>query len=400
MKDKIQILLQNYLLDNNLLIDSKKDYYQAFVKELPEYLKNYFNDEKYLIKASCGNGQKCEIPWLCIFNKQVTTSATRGIYICYLFKKDMSGFYLVLGQGITTFEKLFGKNKYTNIKKVAEYFRTLINDDKFSDDNISLNGTTPLSKGYEAGTIIYKYYNANNYEENELLKDLNDMKKIYDDICYNLIDTPYMDIVNNVILNMDPSYVVANLANKMIEEALLKETGKEAIEVVTLETVDIPKLKKKNKYSGMTKKMIRKTDYLKKTIKNADNGLIGESLVIEYEKEKLLSHNRADLIEKIKWISKEEDGTGYDIISYDIDENGNEHEIYIEVKATEGNGENIFFISANEINVMEKLKEKYFVYRVSNVKSKNPKVFILDYNNFKERIELSIANYQASIVGE
>lgn len=41
----------------------------------------------------------------------------------------MSGFYLVLGQGITTFNALYGFQKYVNINKVAEYFKDLINNE-------------------------------------------------------------------------------------------------------------------------------------------------------------------------------------------------------------------------------------------------------------------------------
>ena len=400
MKEKFDFLLNNYLLDSSLFVDSSKEYYHKFVNELPIDLKRYFNETEYLIKASCGNGQRSEIPWLCIFNRSVTTSATQGIYICYLFKKDMSGFYLVLGQGITTFELAFGKNKYINIRKVANYFKDLVNDNRFSKDEIHLNGTKNLAKGYEAGTIISKYYEKNQYTEKSLIDDLSNMKKIYDDICYNLKDFSYMDVVDSIVSNMDPTYIIAEEANKLIEEALLKESGKEEAYIVTLEKVDIPKPAQKNRYSEITRKTIRKIDYLKKTITNADIGLIGEELVMAYEKDKLESQGREDLANKIKWISKENDGTGYDIISYDIDKDGKERQIYIEVKSTEGSIKNNFFISSNEVDVMEKLKEKYFLYRVYDVKTKQPKFFILSYDEFKTKIDLKVENYQASLIGE
>ena len=138
MKEKFDLLLREYLKDDSKLVNSSKEYYLEFVKNLPEDLYKYFDKEKYLIKASIGAGQKSEIAWLCIFNRNVTTSATQGIYICYLFKSDMSGFYLVLGQGITTFADLYGIEKYKNIEKVAKYFKNLIDDNKFSRENIDL----------------------------------------------------------------------------------------------------------------------------------------------------------------------------------------------------------------------------------------------------------------------
>lgn len=400
MKYYFDILLNNFLLDKSQLVDSTKEYYIKFVKELPQYLYRYFDESKYLIKASVGAGQKSEIPWLCIYNRNVTISATQGIYICYLFKSDMSGFYLVLGQGITTFDELYGSEKYTNIRKVAKYFKELINNENFSKEPIDLNGEKNLSKGYEAGTIISKYYTTDKYDENQLLKDLSDLKEIYDGICDNLIEESYMDIVRNVVSYMEPSFIIADEANKIIEEAILNEINGQEAEIVSLELVDIPKTKRKNKYSKITKKTIKKIDYLKKAKTNAKNGLLGEELVMAYEINRLSELGRQDLAENIKWISKEDDGTGYDIISYDVDDNNNISEKFIEVKTTEAADTNVFFISINELSVMEKLKKQYYIYRVFNLKSSTPELYILNYDDFKNKVELSVENYIANVVNE
>ena len=400
MKEKFDILMNEYLSDTSLLTDKSKTYYQKFVKELPLHLYKYFDSNKYLIKASIGAGQRSEIPWVCIFNKSVTTSATQGIYICFLFRKDMSGFYLELGQGITTFDELYGKDRYKNIDKVASYFRNLINDDRFSKESIDLRGSNSLAKGYEHGTIISKFYDRNNYSENELLKDLSDLKEIYDDICENLMDDTYMNIVSNVVQNMDPSSIVADDAIKAIEKALLDESNLDTAEIVTLECAEIPKSRKKNKYSEIKKKTIRKTDYIKKAKKDAETGWLGEKLVIAYEQNRLTELGREDLAKRVKWVSRVDDTIGYDILSFDIDDKNNVKEKYIEVKTTEGNDNSVFYVSINEVNVMNKLKDQYFIYRVFNLKTKHPEVFILDYNDFKERIELSINSYMACIKGE
>lgn len=400
MKERFDLLMNEYVSDDSITIDSNKNYYKGFVKELPTYLYEYFDSNKYLIKASIGVGQRSEIPWLCIFNRTVTTSATKGMYICFLFRKDMSGFYLELGQGITTFEELFGKDQYKNIEKVANYFRNLITDNKFSRDSIDLKGSNKLAKGYEYGTIISKYYDKNNYSENELLKDLIDLKNIYDDICENLVDDSYMSIVSNVVQSMDPSYIIAEEASRIIEKAILEEEKLDEAEIITLERVDIPKYKQKNKYSKIKKKTIKKIDYLKKAKSNAKNGLLGEELVMTYEQNRLIEIGREDLAEKIRWVSKEDDSIGYDIISFDVDKDNNAKEKYIEVKTTEGNDTNVFYISMNEVDVMDKLKEQYFIYRVFNLKTGHPEVFVLDYNDFKDKIDLSVDSYIASIKGE
>ena len=48
MKYYFDILLNNFLLDKSQLVDSTKEYYVKFVKELPQYLYRYFEDENGL----------------------------------------------------------------------------------------------------------------------------------------------------------------------------------------------------------------------------------------------------------------------------------------------------------------------------------------------------------------
>ena len=54
-------------------------------------------------------------------------------------------------------------------------------------------------------------------------------------------------------------------------------------------------------------------------------------------------------------------------VSFEFDEEGKEHEIYIEVKTTEDGEKSSFFISSNEIKTMQAKREKYWIYRVSRV---------------------------------
>lgn len=50
--------------------------------------------------------------------------------------------------------------------------------------------------------------------------------------------------------------------------------------------------------------------------------MLGEELVINYEKERLINLDLNEYAEKIRWISKESDSYEYDIESFDVDENG------------------------------------------------------------------------------
>ena len=48
------------------------------------YKTGIVNSQEYLITGSVGQGQWATVPWVCIFDRNITTSATKGIYIVYL----------------------------------------------------------------------------------------------------------------------------------------------------------------------------------------------------------------------------------------------------------------------------------------------------------------------------
>ncbi len=392
MNTLFEYFMNNYL-DGEQVDNKDKGYHKVLIDKIPDYIRSFIG-ESYKVKGSCGASNKAEIPWIGIFNTDITTTAQYGIYVVYLFKADMSGFYLCLGQGITNFEK-FGKHKDEIMLKVANYYKEKITSD-FSKDDISLLSSTSNGKGYEKVNILNKYYSKEKIYSYNFEEDLKNMIKIYEDLSLSMKYQTYDDVIDNLISNTDPNYILEREAIQLIEQELLKENDAEEAERVVLELVDIPEGKRKTKYSEMAKKTIKKIDYVKKQKKNADNGLIGEKLVMAYEEEKLRKFGREDLIKNIKWISKEDDGTGYDILSFDKEGN----EIYIEVKSTENGDNTTFYISANEIKTMEELKDKYFIYRIFNLKSKSPKVFVINYDTFRSKIDLKVDNYIAILKGD
>src|SRR4051794_13326411 len=50
-------------------------------------------------QGSPGQGNWADVPWLAVFDPVVTTSATRGYYVVYLFAADMTAVALSLNQG-------------------------------------------------------------------------------------------------------------------------------------------------------------------------------------------------------------------------------------------------------------------------------------------------------------
>lgn len=137
----------------------------------------------YLITGSIGQGNWAMIPWICIFDRKITVSATKGVYIVYLLSKDGNSLYLSFNQGCTDIRKNHTKKETIRIMhENAEAIRKRIDSRGFKADNeASLGeGLTELGELYQEGMIFYKEYRKGNLpEENELQDDLRKMMEIY-----------------------------------------------------------------------------------------------------------------------------------------------------------------------------------------------------------------------------
>jgi MrcB-like, N-terminal domain len=59
------------------------------------------DEETLRTRFSIGQGNCAKVPWIAFLDARETDSTQRGVYPVYLFREDASGFYLVLGQGVT-----------------------------------------------------------------------------------------------------------------------------------------------------------------------------------------------------------------------------------------------------------------------------------------------------------
>ena len=375
------------------LVDSNAEYYIT-LNNIANNIKELYPE--YLVRSSCGQGRLSDVPWICIFNDNITKKAEKGLYVAILFKSDMTGFYLCLNQGMQTFIDNYGTKGYDYLNLMSNYFREQIKSDDDFINKIDL-GVKKGSRGYgyELGSVIAKYYEKDKFDVLKLNADIKQLLNIYNDIYNSMESLTYDEVISNVINNDHISLIGINEANEIIEQELLKESDVTEAEITMLTEISIP-IKKKNNFQKLTKKVTRKIDGIQKAKKDARIGLLGEQMVIEYEKNKMILHNREDLIPKIKWVSKEDDSCGYDIISYDFDDNGNEYQIFIEVKTTESNEKNIFFISRNELITMKENSEKYWIYRVYNQKE-NPIFYKLNYSELNDKFDVKEYNYVVEI---
>ncbi|MGW8754568.1 DUF3883 domain-containing protein [Bacillus wiedmannii] len=116
-------------------------------------------------------------------------------------------------------------------------------------------------------------------------------------------------------------------------------------------------------------KVARKINYEESSKKKRYNGLLSESIVIDFEKENLLRNGKHELANKIEHVSIEKgDGVGYDIKSYTIDGIPK----YIEVKGTTNKNDIPFFISFSEVRASKYYGEKYYIYRVFDIEGDTP----------------------------
>lgn len=146
-----------------------------------------------------------------------------------------------------------------------------------------------------------------------------------------------------------------------------------------------------------------KRDYIIQYITDFEIGEAGENLVYKYECEKIEQAKKNGEIDKsifVKWISREDDCAGYDILSYDIDKKS---EKYIEVKTTSGGKNTPFYISENELNFSKDHADKYCIYRVYGIKNEKDVVrFYSIEGNLEEQenFELSKKDYLVSLKSE
>ena len=128
-----------------------------------------------------------------------------------------------------------------------------------------------------------------------------------------------------------------------------------------LEVSQPPSYSKAKKVANPSFKGSKVYDRSYREHKNAQLGKAGELLVIDYEREMLLSFGRQDLAKKIEHVSEEEgDGAGYDIKSFNRDGSVK----YIEVKTTRGSASTPFFITYTELEYSKRYSNEYYLYRV------------------------------------
>lgn len=151
------------------------DYVRKAVPEIL-YSTGLIDKERYQIKGSVGQGNWASIPWIGIFDREITDTAKHGVYIVYLLSQDGNRLYLTLNQGCTDIDQSHSKSETVEImRQVASMVQNKITPRGFNcDDGVDLGGIDKkYCLYYKKGAIFYKCYKKDDLPaENVLLDDL------------------------------------------------------------------------------------------------------------------------------------------------------------------------------------------------------------------------------------
>lgn len=145
-------------------------------------LQEHLDGNIYKVKGSVGAGRWTDVPWIAVFDKRITKSAQKGVYIVYLLNKDTKELYLTLNQGATDVAQSGGSNDagklaFTGIASSSNDKTTASLKKRAGDIRATLNNTNKLdygeistgSKAYDAGCIFFRKYTVNEIPDDDIL---------------------------------------------------------------------------------------------------------------------------------------------------------------------------------------------------------------------------------------
>lgn len=334
--------------------DKNHRVHKLVLNEIPLILESWTpNPKKYIFSGSDGQGNILRAPWFATLNLEVTDSATKGYYLVYLLSADLKTLVLELGFGAHQFEKQYGRGKkvfdalgtaVSNMRVNTEHLlaKTLIETgERTNSKPVALDNSGDYHlRVYEQCAIYSLSYDTGNLpSEAELKRDYLEYLKLYDRMSESLL-----------LADVD-SYVYESIDEPTVKEEVIVEEFQ-------------PRVFKKRNSEG---KSGRGSNSYRHSKKSDKVGKLGEQIVVEFEKRKLIKVGRSDLASKVNWHRDDENNRtpGWDVTSYDL----SGEVLYIEVKASEGAKISDVELTTNEWIQAEKYAntDRYKVYLVSEV---------------------------------
>ncbi|HCZ8123483.1 TPA: DUF3578 domain-containing protein [Staphylococcus aureus] len=367
----------------------KGDLYKTLVHDkLPKQLKVHIKEDKYSVVGKVATGNYSKVPWISIYDENITKETKDGYYLVYLFHPEGEGIYLSLNQGWSKISDMFPRDKKNAAKQraltLSSELNKYITSNEFNtgrfyyaenkDSSYDLKNDYP--SGYSHGSIRFKYYDLNEgFTEEDMLEDLKKFLELFNELASKVTKTSYDSLVNSIDEIQEDSE---------IEEIRTAQKDKTLKEVEAPKGI-IPKYKK-----GVSKTTKNDSEIEKSNKENKLTGKVGEKLALNYFNELIDNKIDEDKKEQFRNILNDNPGSqhghGYDLVAFDPTNTDKAVEKFIEIKtSTSSSIEEPFFMSLNEMFAMKEYKQKYLILRIFNVSGKEPQFYFIDpYANYSE----------------
>ncbi|HCX8551888.1 TPA: DUF3578 domain-containing protein [Staphylococcus aureus] len=364
----------------------KGDLYKTLVHDkLPKQLKVHIKEDKYSVVGKVATGNYSKVPWISIYDENITKETKDGYYLVYLFHPEGEGIYLSLNQGWSKISDMFPRDKNAAKQRaltLSSELNKYITSNEFNtgrfyyaenkDSSYDLKNDYP--SGYSHGSIRFKYYDLNEgFTEEDMLEDLKKFLELFNELASKVTKTSYDSLVNSIDEIQEDSEI------EEIRTAQKDKTLKEAPKGI------IPKYKK-----GVSKTTKNDSEIEKSNKENKLTGKVGEKLALNYFNELIDNKIDEDKKEQFRNILNDNPGSqhghGYDLVAFDPTNTDKAVEKFIEIKtSTSSSIEEPFFMSLNEMFAMKEYKQKYLILRIFNVSGKEPQFYFIDpYANYSE----------------
>ena len=199
---------------SNKTTDANSEIHKLILKEFPSILSDWSsNDKKYKYQGSDGQGNILAAPWVAVFNREITESASQGYYLVYLFSEDLKRLVLEIGFGATQFVKRYGSGKalYASLDSAVNSMRVnsshlascyLVNSlaRTNSEEVLLTYSADKRLKTYEKCAIYSLTYDLDNLPNDEALKkDYSEYLNLYDAMAESLLLADVEDYVLETI---------------------------------------------------------------------------------------------------------------------------------------------------------------------------------------------------------
>jgi len=187
-----------------------QNYQNALKKHWKVYSNSIAKFSKDLnIEGRDGIGRKTQAPWVRIYSKEFSPSATTGFYLVIHFSTNAKYCFITLGCGATKWDSEKGDLvKYSDdeIKSKVDWALSVLLKAKLDmshfPDEINIGSTHSLPKSFEKATILCKTYEVSTVTENEISNTICNalalLSTLYE-CCSELNDLSQSDIANSQI---------------------------------------------------------------------------------------------------------------------------------------------------------------------------------------------------------